>query len=638
MGHLIPGDAYMLVARVLVVFVWSITPACWVILVSRLVYLAAAPRYPPLATQAALLQSHPLLQHLCPTRHPWFFNGLFVYCAVEAAFSIYHARLARKIQAPGPRPLYGKRFIRTVFAKALESGLKQPNGTNDTARASGRLAPPRQNGSATALARPSDAEATAAAEDVRRRMGRLRTASFVPNFVHRPLEHDDPRAIRFQQAQSKWFFGAHFDHITRRDIQQWLAWSIFGTTLEEIEDEHRRGSAGSGSDDDGSPIPSAVPSPMPPSIATFGGAAPLFLEEEDVQGARAAPGEWDPTKGDRLQFIEYCRELLEVRQGRPYPLRSPQWADHHDEASSPRLRMMRLTVDPVRVSGRPLASYVVTNTLSHLVIRKAIGGGFKRKIEGRLPYLLRVPKAWDAKTSKAPPLIFLHGLGIGLAQYASLVDFFLASPVFQDRPVLILLQPNISQAIHSSSFLSPFGHHETTAAFRRIIASNGWHESGITVLSHSYGSLVHSWLLKSLGTLVRRSCFVDPVCFQLWVPHVCGNFLYKRVETPIELLMRYFVARELGTANTLCRYFQWSSSLLWPDEIPNLTDASKTRFYLAEHDAILHAGETREYLFEMGLPARCLFFGEGKVHGEMLMHGGPEFNEIVEWLLLDPDA
>ncbi|KAN0064092.1 hypothetical protein ACQY0O_003256 [Thecaphora frezii] len=38
------------------------------------------------------------------------------------------------------------------------------------------------------------------------------------------------------------------------------------------------------------------------------------------------------------------------------------------------------------------------------------------------------------------------------------------------------------------------------------------------------GSLVHSWLIKSL---VRKSCFVDLVCFQLWLPYVCSNVLYK---------------------------------------------------------------------------------------------------------------
>lgn len=45
--------------------------------------------------------------------------------------------------------------------------------------------------------------------------------------------------------------------------------------------------------------------------------------------------------------------------------------------------------------------------------------------------------------------------------------------------------------------------------------------------------MVHSWLLKSAGSIVRRSCFVDPVCFQLWVPHVVGQFLYERPKSAV---------------------------------------------------------------------------------------------------------
>jgi hypothetical protein len=125
---------------------------------------------------------------------------------------------------------------------------------------------------------------------------------------------------------------------------------------------------------------------------------------------------------------------------------------------------------------------------------------------------------------------------------------------------------------------------------------------------------------------------VDPVCFQLWVPYVCANFVYKRASTPIEMLMRYFVARELGTANTLCRYFDWSSNILWPNEIERLADAKYTRFYLAEEDAILNAKDTYEYLVESGCPRENIHYGERRAHGEMLMHGGDDFANIVHWL------
>lgn len=128
------------------------------------------------------------------------------------------------------------------------------------------------------------------------------------------------------------------------------------------------------------------------------------------------------------------------------------------------------------------------------------------------------------------------------------------------------------------------------------------------------------------------------VCFCLWVPWVCHNFVYKRATTPIEVLMRYFVGRELGTANMLCRHFDWSSNILWPqDEIPNLLDPHHTRFFLAGMDSILNAKETREYLREHGVrdtnegaskeapegvERGGMIVGWEQAHGEMLMHDG----------------
>ncbi|KAN0063190.1 hypothetical protein ACQY0O_004354 [Thecaphora frezii] len=631
---------YMWLARALVLLVWGVTPCCWLLLVPRLAYLAAmhfsSYRADPFAAY------HPAFEHLYPSRHPWISSALFSYCAIEAAFSIYHAWLVRKVQAPGPRPLYGRRFLRGVFTKALESGLKQRHhDAVEPTRASGRFDPRVRHRAGNALQRQlsgsdgSDHGASIASDkEARARLGRLRSASFVPAFVDQPLTHHDPRAGRFQQSHAKWYFEAPFEHITRRDVHQWLAWAIFGTTLEEVEQERQGG--GGGAAPHVPNVESAMPSPIPASTATFGGPRPSFVMEEDVKGSLATPEEWDPTKGDRLQFIEYCRELLEARQGRSYPTRSPQWKEHHDEQTSPRVRMMRLTLDPVRVSSRPLASYVVTNALSQLVIWRAKRLGFQLRTEGRLPYMLRMPTGWDAKRAKEPPLIILHGLGIGLVQYYSLIKPLINSTTFAGRPILILLQPSISQAIFSRHFLRPFGHHEMTAAFRRIVAAQGWEASGVAMLSHSYGSLVHSWLIKSLGSVVRKSCFVDPVCFQLWVPYVCGNFLYKRVETPMEMVIRYFVARELGTANTLCRYFDWSSNTLWADEIRNKDDPHLTRFYLAENDAILHAHDTQSYLLEMGVPPECIHFCRKKAHGEIFVSQGPEFRELLRWLASPP--
>lgn len=55
------------------------------------------------------------------------------------------------------------------------------------------------------------------------------------------------------------------------------------------------------------------------------------------------------------------------------------------------------------------------------------------------------------------------------------------------------------------------------------------------------------------------------------------------------------IASELGIANTISRYFDWAANVLFADDIPHLTDASKTTFFLGGKDAIIHA-EVRQCL------------------------------------------
>lgn len=123
-------------------------------------------------------------------------------------------------------------------------------------------------------------------------------------------------------------------------------------------------------------------------------------------------------------------------------------------------------------------------------------------------YLVRIPKSW--KVTRGPrPLVYLHGLGLGLFQYHSFLSRLTRE--FTDRPILILLQPHISQNIFHPRYLSPMPRKEATKTLATLLASFGWAEcepnsgssgtsedevedtlnpkkhrlSGVTVLSHS---------------------------------------------------------------------------------------------------------------------------------------------------------
>lgn len=164
-----------------------------------------------------------------------------------------------------------------------------------------------------------------------------------------------------------------------------------------------------------------------------------------------------------------------------------------------------------------------------------------------------MPPSWQPIPSNScpeskRPFLFLHGLGMGLAQYATLLNYLSLDEGLKDRPICVLLQPSISMSFFSRGYLKPPGEEEGREGLKRIIQKWRFDESGVTVLSHSNGTvclfflvfllfssksklqiltlsfllrwisfqIVHGWLVKGYPELVTRSCFVDPVCFCLW--------------------------------------------------------------------------------------------------------------------------
>lgn len=175
-----------------------------------------------------------------------------------------------------------------------------------------------------------------------------------------------------------------------------------------------------------------------------------------------------------------------------------------------------------------------------------------------LRYLIRIPAAWNAEKDPRP-IVFVHGLGVGLLQYNVIITHLVEK--FPTRPLLVLLQPHISQNIFHSRYLKPMSRHEATHRLANLLLRLGWADldpefndnkttdieekevettlteggkKGVTMLSHSKsvlceillhltlisshcsGSYCHAWMLKSYPEMITRSCFIDPVTFCSW--------------------------------------------------------------------------------------------------------------------------
>ncbi|KAG9317401.1 hypothetical protein JVU11DRAFT_1600 [Chiua virens] len=304
-----------------------------------------------------------------------------------------------------------------------------------------------------------------------------------------------------------------------------------------------------------------------------------------------------------------------------------------------------LTIDKLNVTSRPFLWYAlvfVTNRVFRFWLARvhSVRFGCYQGLE----YCIRIPESWDPLHGRRPVVLF-HGLGIGLMQYKLLIYDLLRN--LSDRPILIPLQPNISQNIFHSRFLKPMDRREMTACLSGLLRELHWVSSsedrtsttqyspsqGIVMLSHSNGSFLHAWFLKAHPEMVVRSCFVDPVTFCCWEGDMCYNFLYSRCSTGLDLLMRYFIGTELGIANTIQRHFDWSSNSLWFEEIPNARDPKRTLVVLGGKDAILNADRIRRYLSSHGVRKGICFDPNGS-HGQPFVAGGPAHSVIMSWLKL----
>lgn len=91
-------------------------------------------------------------------------------------------------------------------------------------------------------------------------------------------------------------------------------------------------------------------------------------------------------------------------------------------------------------------------------------------------YLIRIPKNWN-DASGPRPVLFIHGLGLGLFQYYLFLRHLL--DVLMDRPVLVLLQPQISQDFFHPQFLEPPNRRQTIQKLTSLLTELGWVCQGV---------------------------------------------------------------------------------------------------------------------------------------------------------------
>lgn len=277
---------------------------------------------------------------------------------------------------------------------------------------------------------------------------------------------------------------------------------------------------------------------------------------------------------------------------------------------------MMLLRDPLPSAHRPFWVYLITRLVLPQVTRsRLVRLGFRRYRAGAMTYWLR--RGCNVRHSSAAssethgttrsaeigiaPLVFCHGLGVGMLPYIPFVVRL--SEEHPEADVFCVDMPHIQmrpcEAVPSAR--------EMCACIQDMLRA--WGHTSAHAIGHSFGTIVCSWLAKFAPKAVQSVCFLDPVCFLLCKSDLIFNALYNRrlrcFRDPAPWLLQYLVFKELYICHTLMRNFFWMENNLWPDEllVPSLVclggrDAlvpahSVRQMFAAESERRLLASEAR---------------------------------------------
>ncbi|KAI8982942.1 Alpha/Beta hydrolase protein [Trametes punicea] len=357
--------------------------------------------------------------------------------------------------------------------------------------------------------------------------------------LHPPLPDREERKTLFKKCFERvrdsqkaygWFFSSPPDGIKRENVVEWLLWAIFGTHREGLKDE--------------------------------------WIDE--LQG-----------------YLQKMEELL----GRKI-----------DEGWDQTIRCMKVTLDPVDMIHRPLLWYLIVATVDTITAIQMKNCGFHHYTSSHCASCFP-PRTFTAFSNNAPhpdlvywlrphksstkdPILFLHGIGIGLWPY---VPFF-ADLVEADPDVGIIAIENLSISMRISR--PPLSRAEMLEALLELLDA---HEiERVVVVAHSYGTVVAAHMLRDPQMCPRVSAWllVDPVPFLLHLPSVAYNFVYRPPRTANEWQLWYFASRDPDIARALARHFFWSENILWKEDLAGKDVA----VVLCGKDQIVDAAEVRRYL------------------------------------------
>jgi len=273
-----------------------------------------------------------------------------------------------------------------------------------------------------------------------------------------------------------------------------------------------------------------------------------------------------------------------------------------DSSGEPK-RYAKYSSDPLLgLSTYPLAFHILILLLTDGGLRILMKlRGFERRKIGPVSYYYHPGKNSCDDTSSSGnedeeeiPIVFCHGIGIGLCIYLPLIDGFLKT----GRPILLPEIPYISGFRPWQSPYSILPPASVTSTLTAMLASHGFLRG--VFIGHSYGTSWLSYMCKYAPSVTAAVMFLDPICFCLHCSTLTRHFVYHRSDPGS---ISYMIRTDVIINWTIQRSFPWTSISLFVEQLPENIPCS---VFLSTEDALVPAERVERYLRTKGAPV-CAF-------------------------------
>jgi len=308
-----------------------------------------------------------------------------------------------------------------------------------------------------------------------------------------------------------------------------------------------------------------------------------------------------PPRLTRKQALEVCEEVPKIELALGYTF---------EPGYNPNIKCMRNSLDPVKTDYRPLLFYLAVwlqNIFSNGVLEQL---GYECRLAGPTRYWFRK----GAPHSKKQPLVFLHGIGVGISQNLPLLR-----RLHKDREVYLVELPWVCLRLGET----PPEPDQFVRTIELMLSNHGRWNTGCCFIGHSYGTCAIAWILRTRPNLVTSMVLIEPVCLLLFSYHVCYNFLYNPNNKLWGRAAMWLAGSEMSVAHALTRHFWWQANTLLIEDFPKYSSV-----FLSADDFIIPSGNIRKWL---KLQPHCNEYQGPKAASEEKAKKG-KGKIIVDWL------